>query len=66
VSRQRVHQLHVQAILWLAQPAHSLWLRRLLGRNSRRDYQCTLARSRRVARGKNRRASVWNSEGATL
>lgn len=50
VSRQRVHQLHVQAILWLAQPAHSLWLRRLLARNTRRDYQQTAARQRHLAR----------------
>jgi hypothetical protein len=50
VSRQRVHQLHVQAILWLAHPAHSLFLRRLLERNRRRDYQRTLSRARQVAR----------------
>jgi len=56
VSRQRVHQLHVQALLWLAHPAHSLWLRRLLGRHSRRDYQRALARARQVARRKHRRS----------
>lgn len=55
VSRQRVHQLHVQAILWLAHPAHSLWLRRLLERNSRRDYQSTLGKIRQAARRKHRR-----------
>lgn len=55
VSRQRVHQLHVQAILWLAHPAHSLWLRRLLGCNSRCDYQRTLARAHQITRRTHRR-----------
>lgn len=55
VSRQRVHQLHVQALLWLAHPAHSLWLRRLLGCHSRPHYQRALARARQVARRKHRR-----------
>ncbi len=50
VSRQRVHQLHRQAILWLSHPAHSLPLRRLLERCSRPDYQHALARQRQVAR----------------
>lgn len=54
ISRQRVHQLHVQAILWLAQPAHSLWLRRLLARNTRRDYQQAAARQRQLARQRRR------------
>ena len=57
VSRQRVHQLHAQAILWLAHPAHSLRLRRLLGRNTLRDYRSALTRMRRVARRAHRRAS---------
>jgi RNA polymerase sigma factor (sigma-70 family) len=56
VSRQRVHQLHKQAILWLAHPAHSLPLRRLLERCARRDYQRALARQRQVARQQRRRA----------
>jgi RNA polymerase sigma factor (sigma-70 family) len=50
VSRQRVQQLHAQALLWLAHPQHSLALRRLLGRCSRRDYQRALAQQRRAAR----------------
>jgi len=50
VSRQRVHQLHGQAILWLAHPDHSLLLRRLLERCSRRDYQQALARQRQARR----------------
>ncbi len=63
VSRQRVHQLHVQAILWLAHPAHSLWLRRLLERNSRQDYHRALAGARQVARRKYRRASACSGHG---
>lgn len=50
VSKQRVHQLHVTALLWLAHPAHSLPLRRLLGRHSRSDYQEVLAHQRRASR----------------
>jgi RNA polymerase sporulation-specific sigma factor len=50
VSRQRVHQLHGQAILWLAHPEHSLPLRRLLERCCRQDYQRALARQRQAAR----------------
>jgi hypothetical protein len=55
ISRQRVHQLHAQAILWLAHPGHSLPLRRLLERCSRRDYQRALARQRQAARQQRRR-----------
>lgn len=55
ISRQRVHQLHAQAILWLAHPAHSLLLRRLLERCSRQDYQYALARQRQTARRQHRR-----------
>jgi RNA polymerase primary sigma factor len=50
VSRQRVHQLHVAALLWLAHPAHSHALRALVERQRRPDYQRTLARQRHVAR----------------
>lgn len=50
ISRQRVHQLHTAAILWLAHPSHSLPLRRLLERNRRSDYHETLARHRKAAR----------------
>ncbi len=54
VSRQRAHQLHQEALLWLAHPAHSLALRCLLGRNTRRDYQRTLARQQQRARQRRR------------
>jgi RNA polymerase sigma factor (sigma-70 family) len=50
VSRQRVHQLHVAALLGLAQPSASHALRRLVERQHRTDYQRTLARQRQVAR----------------
>ncbi len=50
VSRQRVQQLHVEALAWLAHPAHSLPLRRLLDRTSRADYRRALARVYRMQR----------------
>lgn len=46
VTRQRAHQLHTEAIFWLAHPAHSLALRKLLDRNTVADYQAYLARLR--------------------
>jgi RNA polymerase sigma factor (sigma-70 family) len=49
ISRQRVHQLHVTAILWLAHPANSLPLRRLLERNRRSDYRQAIARQSKAA-----------------
>jgi RNA polymerase sigma factor (sigma-70 family) len=47
VSRQRVQQLHVEGLLFLAQPAHSLALRELLERGRRLDYQQTRERQAR-------------------
>jgi len=46
ISRQRVQQLHAEALLWLAHPAHSLALRQCLGRNTIADYRAYLARQR--------------------
>jgi RNA polymerase sigma factor (sigma-70 family) len=46
LTRQRAHQLHTEALLWLAHPAHSLALRKLLDRNTVADYQAYLARLR--------------------
>ena len=46
VTRQRVQQLHVEALLWLAHPARSLSLRRLLGCNTVADYRAYQARLR--------------------
>lgn len=54
VSRQRVHQLHVRALLLLAQPEVSREVRALVGRQRRSDYQRTLARQRQVARVRRR------------
>jgi len=50
LTRQRVQQLHVVALLWLAHPDHSLALRRLLERNRRSDYQQFASRQRKHAR----------------
>lgn len=68
VSRQRVHQLHVAAISWLAHPARSLPLRLLLQRHSREDYREALARGHKLARSRRRRSpssvcleSVWKA-----
>lgn len=46
VTRQRAQQLHAEALLWLAHPAHSLALRQLLDRNTTADYQVFLAQQR--------------------
>ena len=55
VSRQRAHQLHVQALVQLAHPALSGPLRRVVERAGRADYQQALARRRRWARAQRRR-----------
>lgn len=55
VSRQRVHQVHRAALVWLAHPAASLAVRRLVGRAQRPDYQQALARQRHPARAGRRR-----------
>jgi len=52
VTRQRAQQLHVEALLWLAHPVHSLALRRLLDRNSVADYQRYLRRQRQWLRSR--------------
>jgi RNA polymerase sigma factor (sigma-70 family) len=60
VTRQRAHQLHRQALLWLAHPTHSLHLRQLRDRNTVADYQRYLARMRtwmRSRRGSHERLS---------
>jgi RNA polymerase sigma factor (sigma-70 family) len=55
ISRQRVHQVHRAALVWLAHPALSLAVRRLVGRTQRPDYQQALARQRQHARAGRRR-----------
>jgi RNA polymerase sigma factor (sigma-70 family) len=54
VSRQRVHPVHTAALVWLAQPDHARTLRRLVGRQTRADYQRALARQRHRARARRR------------
>lgn len=54
VSRQRAHQLHVEALLWLTHPAHSLPLRHLLGLDSRACYRQALDHHYQVARSRRR------------
>ena len=39
VTKQRVQQLHVEALIWLRHPAHSQELRSLLQRHSQREYE---------------------------
>jgi len=39
LCRQRVQQLHVEALVWLRHPAHSQELRSLMKRHSQREYE---------------------------
>lgn len=39
LCKQRVQQLHVEAVVWLRHPAHSQELRSLLKRHSQREYE---------------------------
>jgi hypothetical protein len=39
LTKQRVCQLHTEALIWLRQPAHSQTLRSLLERHTVADYQ---------------------------
>jgi DNA-directed RNA polymerase sigma subunit (sigma70/sigma32) len=55
LSLPRVQQLHTEAILWLAHPAHSLKLRQLVGRNTVSDYQAYQARLRAWQRASRRK-----------
>lgn len=55
VTRQRIQQLHAEALLWLAHPAHSVQLRRLVGRNRVADYRAYLARLRAWQRAQRRK-----------
>ena len=64
VSRQRVQQLHVMALLWLAHPDHARALRRLVERQRRGDYQQARACQNQWARTK--RAAAQGRVGARL
>ena len=39
LSKQRIHQLQVEALIWLRQPGHSQQLRSLLDRHTLADYE---------------------------
>ena len=45
LTRERIRQLHVEALIWLRQPAHSQQLRSLLGRHALADYESAQAQS---------------------
>jgi RNA polymerase sigma factor (sigma-70 family) len=55
ITRQRVQQLHAEALLWLAHPARSMQLRRLLGRNTLADYRLYQAQLRAWQRASRRK-----------
>ncbi len=55
LSRERIRQLHTEALLYLAHPAHSLPLRQFLVRNTVADYRAYFARQRRYLRRRRRR-----------
>ena len=58
LSKQRIHQLHVEALIWLRQPAHSQQLRSLLDRHTLADYERADAQAqawRRQRRGRHGR-----------
>ena len=50
VSRERVRQLHSEALVWLRHPPHSHALRSLLGRHRVRDYEWAAAAAQRWLR----------------
>ncbi len=54
-TKQRAHQLYGAALERLAHPSHSLPLRQLTGRLTRREYQATLGRQQRRARARRQR-----------
>jgi RNA polymerase sigma factor (sigma-70 family) len=47
LSHERIHQLHVEALVWLRHPAHSQVLRSLLQRHTVRDYEMADALAQR-------------------
>lgn len=47
LSHERARQLHIEALVWLRQPAHSQALRSLLHRHTLADYECADALAQR-------------------
>lgn len=57
LTRERVRQLHQEALLWLQQPAHAQQLRSLLDRHTAREYAAAATRQAQWrARGRGVRA----------
>ena len=50
LCRERIRQLHAQALIWLRQPAHSYHLRALLERHTVADYESAQAQADAWAR----------------
>jgi len=55
VTHQRAHQLHTEALLWLAHPAHSVNLRKLVNSNTVAAYRVYLGRLRAWQRATRRK-----------
>jgi RNA polymerase sigma factor (sigma-70 family) len=58
LSKQRIHQVHVEALIWLRQPGHSQQVRSLLDRHTLADYERADAQAqawRRQRRGRHGR-----------
>jgi len=55
LTKQRIHQLHVEALIWLRQPAHSQLLRSLLDRHTLADYEQAEALAQAWRRQRRRR-----------
>lgn len=66
ITRQRVQQLHVKALLWLAHPVHSLPLRRLTGHHYRADYRKTLTRQNKLARSRRKLSPALRHAGGKV
>jgi RNA polymerase sigma factor (sigma-70 family) len=55
LCRERIRQLHQEALIWLRQPAHSAHLRSLLERHTVADYESAQAQAAAWARRRRRR-----------
>ena len=55
LSKQRIHQVHVQALIWLRQPGHSQQLRSLLDHHTLADYEQADAQAQAWRRRRRRR-----------
>ena len=55
LSRERIRQLHSEALVWLRQPAHGQHLRSLLDRHTLADYQTAAAQTQAWRQRRRRR-----------